>query len=243
VTARPLVLVAHDSDGIRGVIEVLLGDAGYEVRAVADGATCLAALDGFAPAALVLDVALPDVMAFSVVETARQRHASIRVVLIASIYNRTSYKRRPTSLYGADDYVEQHHIPDSLVGKLDKLLGVAERAHDASRPAEDAVRAAGEQRLEERAPAGSSDAAGVARAERLARLIVSDIALYNGDALGGLSGGTSVAQLEARLRGDLEEGRVLFDLRIPPAIRRQRDFIGEALAKLVAEAARDGGGS
>ena len=51
----------------------------------------------------------------------RRRAPTTRVVLVASIYNRTGYKRRPTSLYGADDYVEQHHIPDALVGKLERL--------------------------------------------------------------------------------------------------------------------------
>ncbi len=49
------------------------------------------------------------------------------MVLVASVYNRTGYKRRPTSLYGADDYVEQHHIPDALVGKLERLIGAPPR--------------------------------------------------------------------------------------------------------------------
>ena len=73
-----------------------------------------------APSALVLDVAVGGRLAYEVVEEAR-KHASTRVVLIASIYNRTGYKRRPTSLYGADDYVEQHHIPDALVPKLSSI--------------------------------------------------------------------------------------------------------------------------
>lgn len=244
MSARSLVLVAHDSDGIRKVVEMLLRGAGYDVRAVADGNACREALATLAPAALVLDVALPDVLAFAMIEEARSRSPGLRVVLVASIYNRTSYKRRPTSLYGADDYVEQHHIPDSLVGKLDALLGATASTTSTRPMAEEstdrAVRVAGEGRLEAGA-ASATHAAGIARAERLARLIVTDIALYNGDALTKPIRAESVEQLEARLRGDLEEGRLLFDLRVPAAIRRERDFIGDALRAFVEDGLTEGG--
>ena len=72
----------------------------------------------------------------------------------------------------------------------------------------------------------------VERAERLARLIVADIALYNGDALDAADHHGHEAELEARLRLDLEEGRLLFDLRVPAEVRRTRDFIAEALAEI-----------
>src|SRR5207245_1877645 len=72
----------------------------------------------------------------------------------------------------------------------------------------------------------------VERAQRLARLIVSDIALYNGDALDQAEQSGDADELEARLRLDLEEGRLIFDLRVPREVRRARDFIGEALAEL-----------
>jgi len=72
----------------------------------------------------------------------------------------------------------------------------------------------------------------VERAERLARLIVADIALYNGDALDAADHHGHEAELEARLRLDLEEGRLLFDLRVPAEVRKTRDFIAEALAEI-----------
>jgi CheY-like chemotaxis protein len=223
------ILVAHESESIREVIRRLLEDVGWQVEAVADGRQAVAALV-HAPAALVLDVAVGGTLAYEVVEEAR-RHAGTRVVLIASIYNRTGYKRRPTSLYGADDYVEQHHIPDSLVGKLTRLVGAPPQPTHvppphAETPEGKTIRTAGEGRL---------DGAGwnpVLRAERLARLIVADIALYNGDAIDRAADGGSHDELEARLRMDLEEGRLLFDLRVPAEVRRARDFIGEALDEL-----------
>ncbi len=119
-----MIVVAHESEPIREVTRRLLAQAGWPVEAVADGRAARATLERSAPPrALVLDVALPGVHAYELVEEVRRRALDVRVVLIASIYNRTGYKRRPTSLYGADDYVEQHHIPDALVGKLARLVG------------------------------------------------------------------------------------------------------------------------
>jgi CheY-like chemotaxis protein len=231
------VVVAHESDTIREAIRRLCADAGYAVHAVGEGKAALAALER-RPAALVLDVALPTVHAYEIVEEVKRRAPDTRIVLVASIYNRTGYKRRPTSLYGADDYVEQHHIPDALLVKLERLIGPAPRAVELPPPhvltpegAE--IRDAGEQRFsalpqEQRAPTPQM----IERAERLARLIVADIALYNGDALDAADHHGHELELEARLRMDLEEGRLLFDLRVPAEVRRVRDFIAEALAEI-----------
>lgn len=240
------VVVAHESEGIREAISRLCADAGYTVHAVGNGPAALAALER-RPAALVLDVALPEVHAYEIVEESKRRAPETRIVLVASIYNRTGYKRRPTSLYGADDYVEQHHIPDALIVKLERLIGPAPRAVELPpphmmTPEGVEIRDAGEGRI---APVAAVPAAGgtaraasaplpmmIERAERLARLIVADIALYNGDALDAADHHGHEAELEARLRLDLEEGRLLFDLRVPAEVRRTRDFIAEALAEI-----------
>jgi CheY-like chemotaxis protein len=228
------IVVAHDSETIREVIRRLLEGVGWSVQSAADGAGALAALE-VRPAAMVLDVAVGGVLAYEVVEETRRRSPDTRVVLIASIYNRTGYKRRPTSLYGADDYVEQHHIPDSLVSKLAALIGTPPTPSKLTRHADvvegRAIRAASEARLD--APTPTRDQ--VERAERLARLIVADIALYNGDALDHAARTGDPTELDARLRTDLEEGRLLFDLRVPAEVRSTRDFIGEALEALTAQ--------
>ena len=246
--SKPTILVAHDNETIRRVIETLITGVGFGVRSVVDGIACATALES-SPSALVLDVAIGGRMAFELIELARQRTPRVPVVLVASIYNRTSYKRRPTSLYGADDYVEQHHLPDALIDKLRALLGTGptqETTHTACAASRegDLVRAAATLEV---ASAPVPQAARIdenLRAERLAKLIVSDIALYNGDAFArawpsgetreaGAERTKSTDELEARLRTDLEEGRLLFDVRVSAAVRRERDFIGEALAELV----------
>ena len=220
----PSVLVAHDSDTIREAVRRLLAEAGYRVTAVADGHRAVEALAA-RPDGMVLDVAIGGVFAFEVLERIREGALPTKTVLVASVYNRTGYKRRPTSLYGADDYVEQHHIPDSLVDKVARLVGPGEaaRPHDGDDRRElERIQTATEGRMRIRY---RSREEAVERARRLARLIVADIALYNGDAL------ASRDEQDARLRIDVEEGRLLFDLRVPEEIRRERDFVGEALAE------------
>src|SRR5690606_33684975 len=76
--------------------------------------------------AMVLDVALPGTLAcYELIQLAKTGlpQPISAVVLVASVFRRTSYKRRPTSLYGADDYVELHRLGDQLPGKLWYLLG------------------------------------------------------------------------------------------------------------------------
>jgi CheY-like chemotaxis protein len=256
VAEAPLIVIAHESETIREAICHQVADAGYRVRSVGGG---LALRDELRllPAALVLDVALPEVHAYEIVEEAKRLSTAPAIVLVASIYNRTGYKRRPTSLYGADDYVEQHHIPDQLLPKLERLVGLAPmhvEPPSAHAETDDGrkIRDAGERRLslvgastpnvrdaQPTPPGGVSTraanatpanaAATIERAQRLAWLIVSDIALYNGDALDAADHHGHTDELEARLRIDLEEGRLLFDLRVPEEVRRTRDFISEAL--------------
>jgi predicted Zn finger-like uncharacterized protein len=69
----------------------------------------------------------------------------------------------------------------------------------------------------------------VAKAERLARIIISDIALYNEEKLeAAIRSGDVLEALDA----ELEEGRSLFRQRIHTRVRETRDFLGEELLRL-----------
>src|SRR5262249_11375013 len=134
------------------------------------------------------------------------------------------------------DYVEQHHIADTLVLKLTRLIGpppvqAPPAAPPADSPEDRNIRDAGEERLNP-LPAMPPSAQQIERAQRLARLVGAHIALYNGDAIDQSVRNDDTTELEARLRLDLEEGRLLFDLRVPETVRRTRDFMTEALDQL-----------
>ncbi len=119
-----LVLVAHDSDVVRKMVADLLIDAGFRVDTAADGVDALKRAMENKPQGMVLDVGLPGIYGFELCERLKGNPAtqSIKIVLLSSVYDMRRYKRTPTNLYGADDYIEKHHIPDFLLTKLRKLI-------------------------------------------------------------------------------------------------------------------------
>jgi hypothetical protein len=69
----------------------------------------------------------------------------------------------------------------------------------------------------------------IERAKSLARLLVADLALYCGDAIEEWRAAGAHAQFPETLSADVEEGRRLYELRVPPEIAEEHDFFGEAL--------------
>jgi hypothetical protein len=69
----------------------------------------------------------------------------------------------------------------------------------------------------------------VAKAERLARIVVSDIVLYNQEKFeSALRAGNVLEAMEV----ELAEGRSLFNQRVDAPIRGQRDFLAEELLRV-----------
>lgn len=78
-------------------------------------------------------------------------------------------------------------------------------------------------------PAASPLADEVTKAERLARIIVSDIVLYNQDRFdAAVTSGNVVEAMDA----EMEEGRSLFQQRIDERVRQTRDFLREELLRV-----------
>jgi len=77
----------------------------------------------------------------------------------------------------------------------------------------------------------AADPQEIEKARRFARLIVSDIALYNQDIVAeGLRKGTFFELLQ----DDITEGRSLYDNRVPEAIRATKDYYQEAFDDFIA---------
>jgi CheY-like chemotaxis protein len=68
----------------------------------------------------------------------------------------------------------------------------------------------------------------IAKAERLARIIVSDIVLYNQEKFDAAVRAGNVVEA---LDGEMEEARAHFCQRIDAAVRESRDFVGEELLR------------
>ncbi len=229
------VVVAHSETAIRDSAMAVARVAGYEVIGVGDGASARSLLRSVpTPAALVVDVALPDVLGYELCEEIAALGLPTKVILIASVYSKTAYKRRPTNLYGASDYVEQHHIVDQLGDKLAHAIEVeglphAVRRRSVSETGEHkaaAIREAGEGRLGFRY---RSEREAMDRARGLARLLVADMALYGGETIAEWRAAGCPGDYPDALAADVDEARRLFELRVPPEIAGAEDFFGAAL--------------
>ncbi|MDA8100376.1 MAG: zinc-ribbon domain-containing protein [Nitrospiraceae bacterium] len=129
------VLVAHDSAAVAELIDGVLKTAGMSTLHATNGLEALKLATETNPQAMVVDVGLTGIYGFELCERLKSdpRTRRIKIILLSSVYGLTAYKRSPMTLYGADDYIEKHHIPDQLVAKLQRLLDGA--AADAPAPA------------------------------------------------------------------------------------------------------------
>lgn len=78
----PLVLVVDDDDAIRRLLEALLGSAGYRVRAAADGQAGLEAIGEARPALVLLDLTLPKLDGWQVLDRLHADGDATPVVLL-----------------------------------------------------------------------------------------------------------------------------------------------------------------
>jgi CheY-like chemotaxis protein len=221
---RPRVLFAHGHSIIGVAVSRVLFAHGFSVEQVGHADQVRAALVEGQFDALVVDVALPGAAGFELTAPAREAGVQV-VILVASVFRRTSYKRRPLRLYGADDYVEIHHLGDHLPQRLREHLGlgVSELPAETLREVLEILHASGDARLGEESP------------ESLAGLIVADLLLYNGDRMAEAE---SVEQARSAVAGDLEHARALF-AQVRPELARadgqaRPDLIDAAFSKLVA---------
>ncbi len=218
----PKILVAHgEPDVCRSVLEICAEDSGKILTCVdAASARQLLACNRFS--VLLLDVALPGAYPFQLIEELRRAGESLKIVLLPSVYNRTAYKRTPSSLYGADAYLELHHLSDRLIPLLHEL---APQLVLKSRPyclmADE-----GQER------ALSPDADFREQAEELARMLIADIALYHQELI---DAGIVCRDLEIRLAAQLDEGRRMLACRIPQVELDRQDYLLTALTQFAAE--------
>jgi len=224
------VLVAHDGEVVRSTIEAILREAGYQVITATDGIEAMVKLERERPFLALLDVALPKIYGFEVCKQIKNRPETKEtlVILLASIYDATRYKREPETLYGADDYIEKHHIEDSLLDKIRRLTEKPAKGVEEKPPPIERAVTGGEFKEEEisQEPVPSVDSEAIEKAKRFARIIISDIALYNQRLV---EEGIRNDNFYTLLESDIEEGRNLYNSRVLPEIRSRGDFYKEAI--------------
>ena len=115
----PTILVADDEEPLLKLLKLSFGLEGFDVVTANDGLAAQKAFEGSQPDAAVLDIGMPGVDGFGVLQFIRQR-SNIPVILLTA-RDEPSYQRRALAA-GADGYMtkpfDRVELVDSIRAKL-----------------------------------------------------------------------------------------------------------------------------
>jgi len=116
------VLVIEDDTAISKLLRVVLENHGHEVLVADDGSRGLATATRRSPDAIILDVMMPFMDGFAVLEALRDddRSVSIPVMMLSAMQKETVEER--CYRMGAQAFVRKPFDPDMLLGVLDDML-------------------------------------------------------------------------------------------------------------------------
>lgn len=125
------LLLIDDDEELCELLSSWLTQEGFQVPACHDGQSARKALAEYAPAAVVLDVMLPDGSGLEVLKQLRSEHAELPVVMLSA---RGEPLDRILGLeLGADDYLAKPCDPRELTARLRAVL---RRSHPAAPPSQ-----------------------------------------------------------------------------------------------------------
>ena len=132
--------MVDDDPGIRDLLVSALGFAGFQVSAVEDVAEALKVISAGEVDALVLDVMLPQVDGFDLVQLLRAKGDDLPVLLLTA---RDAVEDRVRGLrLGADDYVIKPFSVVEVVARLEALLRRSRPGAPAGEPDDGTLRVA-----------------------------------------------------------------------------------------------------
>ncbi|ALL14120.1 response regulator [Caulobacter henricii] len=116
------ILVVEDDESIRNLIVSQLQDAGFEVVTAADGLEGLAAIRERRPDAVLLDINMPSMDGFTMLERMKNDPATSNLpVLMLSAQSSPEDIRRAVQL-GADDYIGKPFESRQLLRRVDRMI-------------------------------------------------------------------------------------------------------------------------
>lgn len=119
------ILLVEDDDALANVYLMRLQAEGFDVRRVSNGEDALANALSFKPDLVVLDVMMPKVSGFDVLDILRNtpETANLKIVMLTAL-SQDSDKARAESL-GVDDYlVKSQVVIADVVDRIKHHLGV-----------------------------------------------------------------------------------------------------------------------
>jgi two-component system phosphate regulon response regulator PhoB len=119
------ILFVEDDDALASVYLVRLEAEGLEVQRVANGEDALAAAVSFKPDLVLLDVMMPKISGFDVLDILRNtpETANLKVVMLTAL-SQESDKKRAEEL-GVDDYlVKSQVVITDVIDRIKRHLGL-----------------------------------------------------------------------------------------------------------------------
>ncbi len=229
---KELVLIAHADNTVIEKGKRVIEELGFKVLTAKDGIEAMVLAMREHPFMAFIDVALPKIYGFEVCKRLKSRKetSDIKIILITSVYEKTRYKREPSSLYGADDYIEGPEIETAI---REKLLGTKEPEKE-EKPEPPVMEKPPEAPTTPEVPRPTEEIEdeSIERARRLVRTILSDIMLYHSEkAKESILRGTFREDFSSQL----SEGLKLYNMRIPEEVRQKGDFFNEEIERFLRE--------
>ena len=134
------ILIVDDEREIADVAELYLKNENYEVEKCYNGTDALRYIEENTPDMALLDVMLPDIDGFTILQKVRERHTFPVIMLTA----KTEYMDKINGLtLGADDYIAKPFNPLELIARVKAQLRRFTKYNENGRPQEDVLDFAG----------------------------------------------------------------------------------------------------
>lgn len=134
------ILIVDDEREIADVVELYLRNENYEVEKCYNGTDALRCIEENAPDMALLDVMLPDIDGFTILQKIREKYTFPVIMLTA----KTEYMDKINGLtLGADDYIAKPFNPLELIARVKAQLRRFTKYNDGGRPQEDIIDFAG----------------------------------------------------------------------------------------------------
>jgi len=121
---RGQVLIVEDEPGLAEVLAIHLQASGYQPVIAHDGLEALYTLDQTTPRAILLDLHIPQVSGFRLIQLLKQRPEMPQVPVI--VITALSFQEAEEAVRsGADDFITKPFLPEEVVSRVDRAVARA----------------------------------------------------------------------------------------------------------------------
>ena len=121
-SAGPLVLVVDDDERLREFVRINLELEGYTVREASSADEALEAIEDQAPELVLLDVVMPGVDGWQMLQRLQERHGSIPVIMFSGQVD--EHSATDAEQRGARGFVGKPFDPQQLIERAKQLVPV-----------------------------------------------------------------------------------------------------------------------